>query len=230
MKLCVRWLISLMFILVSGCAQYRKIVVPEVADIGAEIKTKNKYRLIKPDELRSVFERVQPGVFSSDGIPFILQEGEYRIIDEPGAAFLPYCVLCGFTMLTLPIVEWSEKSLAYTIRIGGRDGEKSVFDLRDKSDSNTSLSPLSLLFPYGEPPPISGRRLYSHRHTNCFPDQADHDRNNGEIKRITDSAIAYGVAVRLKEMEDAGKINAAKLVQKNVAPIVRRMSAELTKA
>ena len=214
--------------LFAGCAQYRKVLVPEVPDLGPQVRTRNKYRLIKPDELRMAFEKSQPGVFSPDGIPFLLQDGECRVIDSPGFAFLPYCVVSGFSLLTLPVVDWSEKSMDYTIKIGGRDGERSVFDLRDMTDSHSSLSPLSLLFPYGEPPPINGRRLYSHRHTHCFPDQSDTDRDKDEIKRMTDSALAYGVAVTLKEMEDAGKIDAEKLATKIGTSARRLMPAKVT--
>ena len=213
MRFCVIYSLTLLLLLCAGCAQHRIIAIPKVSHIDGQIKTKYTYRLVKPYELRSIFEETHPEVFSSSSssIPFTLQEGEYEHDDFTatdamgamlnGALFAASC-------FSFPLIDSHEFRVSYNVQVGKKPSNVGDFKLYQAHNGHGSLiGPLGLLFPYGEPSDIAGGRKYWRSYSSIFAGDDEMNHNKKEDQKIIDTALAYGVAVTLKKMEDEGKIN-----------------------
>ena len=220
----VLWFICICTIFV-GCAQHRRWASPAVTDMGERIVTRNKYRGVKfipraatqKDVLYKTFatketlvataEEYYPGVFASDGIPIVVVEDSLCDVvnHTQWTIFMPF--LC--SAMTLPYVIELDAHSRYAIEIG----EDVVdFDVRFKDDGVvTVLSPIGFLFPYDEHPSFAKTEFaWTDMQTAFTEEKAIRSGNS----RVDSRAIVHGIAVKLKELEDSGKINATKLKER----------------
>ena len=250
MKKCVQIAMSsaLAVLFAGGCCSERYCAVPLVDDVGGKVATKYRYNLsciyfgetmdrgmIKHD--CSFLPRCQPRVFSSSGIPFVLRMELGRLSMEGGWSIL-------FPMLSLGILpEFSRETNTYKCLVELADGNEvnSPFEYMSVRDSARSLLPTAFLF-YNDEAKVEGRRV--------FCDKTQHLSDRNEVGRdyplsfeaaldsrsnwmgtlelrmnsIGRQAFAYAIAVKLKELEDSGRIDAI-LAKKSSAPaydVVRR--------
>ena len=194
----------------SGCMMVRYTAIPKVDGNSVLLNMKYRYRIvgykvgtssIKFDMVKQTMERDYPGVFADDGIPFVLSES--KINSEK--SYLWTCFLFGFSAFTLPGIEEDKEDYRYEVQVG--DVSCAEYGIRyEKGSSITLFSPLGALFWHGEPDMGGYKGFYG----SFFNEKVDSD-NKYEINR---RAIAYGVAVKLRELEIAGKIDPEKIKRK----------------
>lgn len=212
--------IWIVFLLVcAGCVHSRSVSFVGVNDLGAQITTRNRYFIVgtsydytkwlttgsAAEWKYKKLQKFQPNVFSDDGIPvvFSIRKGHadknWKFPDCIGEDLL--CFIYEFpTCFTLPYnFEEKEKRQTYALKVLDSPNVQIGFEIYCKNNSVVSpMTPLALLF-YNEDV-ISGGM-------NTFKKFENHTRAIG--KRACDSeteAEAYGLAVRLKELEDSGQI------------------------
>ena len=196
--------------LAMGCSHARIAAVSNARDQGEEIRTKYHYRIFwdgawKNDEAwrRAVmcnvhlYESYQPNVFSADGIPIALAFSDGLKEDED------YNTLNGllslFTFYVIPLFTDAHSHRNCEVTIGGRH-VASVKVCFKKDCVESLLFPLPLLFYNGDGDTcISGGRKFTLRGSD-----SSLRHSFGEV---IGKAMAYGIASRLKEAEDVGKIN-----------------------
>ena len=205
-------------ILSVGCINHRYAYTPLVRDYGPQIVTKHKYNVKLLMKLRSFSgaERLddydimtkavksQPGVFSQSGLPI-----EVRGNRLPSKTEMPYQGLlivpalasfCSFSMLPLPISK--EPYYDYEIRF---DESSEVVSLKTRGHEHgvVSWSPLALLCPISDFSPKANERSFTWSEYGVASNEAY--RKQAEL---SDEALIYGTAVRLKELEDSGAVDA----------------------
>ena len=230
MRFCVIYSLKLLLLLYAGCAQHRKITIPEVSHIDGQIKTKYTYRLVKPYELRAIFEETHPEVFSStsSSIPFTLQEGEYcnQQLKNGWYNFLSSVLFFG-SGFVFPQDLSTEHWVNYIVKLSDQQSVGDNFNLYNSHDMHHSLiGPLGLACPYGEPAQSVKSQIFWRSYSVCFAGEDEHAKNRKEDQKIIDTALAYGVAATLKKMEDEGKINLGMLPKTKP---VRRFTPSLVK-
>lgn len=223
MKRCAMLMARLgVLVALSGCGHFRFSAVPEVPPKGDEIETRNRYRLadlnylIRSGELReadmeavkrmqTVFVQTQNSVFAEDGVCLkLVFRGEVSSdTSYQWSVFVPFMCSLAF----LPAWMRIDKTYEYEVRIAGvelnpEDGRLRVST--EKSYSRSNFTPLSLLFHYGRP---NTSKKYYYRTGTYHLDEMKYV--SAEDRELQDKAVAYGVAVRLKELEDRGIIQPA---------------------
>ena len=194
----------------------RYTAIPKVDGGNVPLNMKYRYRMVGYkvgtnwqtfDQVKQTMEREYPGVFADDGIPFVLSE-------SPKSSEQNYVwtgLIGFFSAFTLPMVMEDKEDYAYEVIIG--DVPLAEYDMRyEKGSSVTLFSPLGALFWHGKPDMGEYKGFYG----SFFNEKVDAD-NKYAINR---SAIAYGAAVKLKELELSGKIDPEKLKRKP-SPIVQ---------
>ena len=219
-------------IAVAGCTSYKVAVTVDVPNSGEHIVTKNRYRLegfidsrsrgavtsegevrrmtVAANKRRYLFERYQPEVFSETGIPIVIA-GESTSLNwqdyshgksVSGGYLLCYLVTCGI----LPCITSYEDDIYG--RLETVDGVRMNADVYMRIDRDDALtcpwSPFGLCYLIGNEGSgeYDGNRLFVKRGV-----------SNGSINDLTEpindlmvEALAYGIAVRLKELESRGLI------------------------
>ena len=199
-----------------GCVNRRGVITPLVPDMGPHIETRNKYRIsevafrfkdgkVRTDnsaELINFYQTIlknQPGVFSEHGMPFRLTVNTSSTKHEQkgGWTFLMFIATVGI----LPI--YSEYDVHIDLEISVQGDTVAPVCLHHKGASATTLfSPIAKLVAIDEYKADAG-----HRGFNKCTDKGE--------------ALAYGLAVRLKELEEAGKISVGRIQAYNtVTPSV----------
>ena len=228
-------LISLAVLLV-GCAQSRHWASPEVADMDAEmIVTRNKYRVrsfyaaeglphllsyVSKQGIQSSLELHYPGVFASDGIPIDVSEGVSSDWENKTVMtiFLPFLV----SGTTLPYVIDEQWWRTYTIEVGD-----SEFDFKTQFKGNgvvTLLSPIGLFFPYEKNPGIKKTEFTRINVETPFVKDLEKTLKS-ENTKVESRAVAHGIAVKLKELEDSGMIAIQhRLGDESIMPIASKSS------
>lgn len=191
----------------AGCMMVRYTAIPKVDGNSVLLNMKYRYRIVgykvgtnwvKFDMVKQTMEREYPAVFADDGIPFVLSES--KINSEK--SYLWTCFLFGFSAFTLPGIEENKEDYRYEVQVG--DVSCAEYGIRyEKGSSITLFSPLGALFWHGEPDMGGYKGFYG----SFFNEKVDAD-NKFEINR---KAIAYGAAVKLRELEIAGKIDPERL-------------------
>lgn len=211
---------EIMGFLFSGCMQYNVAYTPLVSDCGPQITTRNKYRIadyimrLELDEIRYAevgpnwleqmnvaFASSQPGVFSSAGVPVQITQNhaQFEKLDSWGkfTIFVPFLVSC----FTLPFVTGDECCFPIEISVYGGAQINQVKLHCKSTTAMTGYTPIALMLPmddgYETKP---GYRTFHKHGRSVLDDRTQHIQNQ---------ALAYGIAVRLKEMEDAGLIDSA---------------------
>ncbi len=144
--------------------------------------------------MRKALESNQPRVFSANGIPIGIQIVESKNFRSSGAwsILFPYLVSLG----TLPAFFHNEHDVAYAVYpLRAMDSSRSRFAMQVASDESfTFYSPFALLCFNGPP---DGKGYRSFYYTAAYGGESD-------SLVATYAGIAYGAAVTLKEMENAG--------------------------
>lgn len=199
--------------LFSGCQQYNVAYTPLVPDSGAQIVTRNKYRIadctvifengerldhaeIAPGWVESIVS-FQSGVFAPEGVPVnvTFNHAQTETLDSWGkfTMFIP-CLISAFT---LPAVFGDEYRRLYEVSVNGGSKTESVKICEERTIALTMYSPIAWLIPMSDK--YESRPGY----------RTFHEHGRGSYHHIEYQALAYGLAVRLKEMEDAGLIDSA---------------------
>ena len=188
--------ILLVVLAVLGCQHERTTSVSNVADAGEIVETQNRYA-----GCGYKWHLFQPKVFAYDGIPVDVKVSEVRNEKGPwgwtGA-------LSGITLFIFPWIETSHTHKTYTLSFVDKNIPDSVVETCTKRGKACTQiwSPLSLLFFNWEPELcFDNARTCSH---------VSYAFNSGAYEHfeVEDRAAAYGIACKLKEIEDAGCINA----------------------
>lgn len=218
-------------LLVAGCWHVRNYAVSDTKDYGMQLKTRYRYHVVASLKAFSdQFEREMPSVFARDGIPITLHTSQEVL---PGKSwsyldgddfvlfdFLYFCCQMGTCWTILPLhMKGNEQTRAYSIEILELDAPKEQINVCECNDKIAGcLIPIvPFLCYHGNPAPekfAQGHGFETHEYK--LGDSADAASN---FKR----ALAYGVASKLKEMEDAGTIN--EQTARNAASVRSRLDA-----
>ena len=199
-------------ILFSGCQQYNVAYTPLVPDSGAQITTRNKYRIVDwsfnfkneglvsggptlTEEMAASFASFQPGVFSSAGVPIsvVRNNAQHEQLDSwGGITFLFPFLVSG---MTLPAIAGGEGIALFEIKNNGSMQNASVKIHGKHTIAMTCYSPIALIIPMSDEYETKpGYRTF-------------HEHGRGDSCHVEYQAMAYALAVKLKEMEDAGMSN-----------------------
>lgn len=189
--------ILLIVLAVLGCQHERTTSAANVKDVGAIVETRNRYA---PPICGYNWRLFQPKVFAYDGIPITVKESEGRKEKGPwgwtGA-------LAGITLFVFPWIETTHTHKTYTLSFVDKDIPDSVVDTCTKQGKAFTQiwSPFSLMFFNCEPELcFDNARTCSHVSYVGMSEAHEHIA-------VEDRAAAYGIACKLKELEDAGYIN-----------------------
>lgn len=210
----------------TGCVFTRYTAIPQVDNKGASLSTKNRYRLetykwhkgdsmvSKEDhiycasKLRKTMESTFPNVFSSDGIPFTIVEGENTYSQgNIGTSLLNALVFFG-SCTVVPRILHDYYDIQFSLEMTDDEDVYGTVNVRYVNDIAASLAPIPM-FCYTDAPDVaSSKHCYYERKygRNSGPDV---DWIKGTISLGTDvaqKALAYAVAVRLMELEKTGKL------------------------
>ena len=207
-------------VVVAGCIHQRTTVMVTVDDLGPQIVTKNKYSLVYsdgrpswdnfPDVTLDSLIAAQPQVFSSNGIPFTVKR-EWELSPKGGSAPFIIPVLVPFIIPGCKEGVLTAES-RYTIDVIDCPAAHATFQKKERSDSCFAiLSPLPMLF-YStagsfDAEPKTNCKFTRHSYALGFTLDTESVKKNFSESQ---SAIAYGIAVVLKQMEESGKISPAK--------------------
>ena len=132
-----------------------------------------------------------PGVFSDNGIPFNLHEGSMENFNSRhGWTFLfPYLLSMG----TLPLMQRNQWDRVYRIEFPEGNGSSQSFTSVAGTDlAFTCWTPIALFLYNGKPRTLNHKNYYTH--------------DKSKFSEVVQNAIAYGIAVRLREMEMSGQV------------------------
>lgn len=223
----VNLLMPLVLICAAGCAHVHTTAAVDVKDMGERIQTKYKYKIgykfgdrykmggdfflknrLSPDrwmideQLMKDFTKWQPDVFDVDGIPITFLE-EQVVKDGPGERKVGLSgLLFLFSCTIIPMVETAHFHETWPFHINGEKatGNRTSLEACVCADGAFGWTPLRwLLCWWDRGTCYTGKRKFD-----------SHVMNSGNFpfvdKEVKKRAMAYGLAVRLKELEDNGQI------------------------
>ena len=213
-----------LLMLCTGCSFTRYTAIPQVNDRGETISTRFKYRLEEyrlpkgmqidnaqrvklTGELRKTMVEMFPGVFSDDGLPFIVTRGDSKFSQGSfGVSFLNALVFFG-SAFTIPRVLHNYRDTSFSFDLCEDDAIYEKADVKYIEDIAVSLSPIAM-FCYTDRPDVpSDRRFWYVRE--YAGGTASLDWPGCDPRIVVEpnrKALAYAVAVKLKELEDSGRI------------------------
>lgn len=216
--------------LLPGCVHQRSSMLVAVEDLGPLIETKHRYALVAggevsweaQDQLAQInrnLQKAQPNVFAPDGIPFV-RSGNFwgRVPRHDDTTW----TIVFIPTLVLPVMSsGAESGSTCTIDVLDNPDAHASFTAKARRDTAFALlSPLPMLCYPGtagfEDEPESCRTYSSHAVSLMggspvveYGDTID-DFGSGLKVWGFNSVDAYGIAVLLKRMEDAGQIDASR--------------------
>lgn len=236
-------LVILLCVSVVGCASIRYATMVDVPDIGVRIATKYRYYCVGmaqedfhrwldegKEDAENAFlpgktldamnqlglSKFQPNVFSQNGIPILVAR---RLISDErwghsDAAKLGWFVFYMCTAGLLPFnAHGSEEEMQIQVAIAYDESiEKQILIKERRDEIDSMFTPLAFLFYHGKPTFSGHEKSKVFSKTVC--------RVGAGPCYTGDEALAYGLAVKLKELEDAGKITDATM--QNAAAFHRR--------
>lgn len=233
--------LAVLGVLVGGCLHVRTAARVDVPGPHRSITTQNRYSVI----WRSGGQNVnctkllglhQPNVFAEDGIPVEVtvsdaQSSTYGL-SEGAKGLQLLCYICSLGIS--PFFVGSETDESVTVGIHPAvTRETRRLSVSTRRDAALSLLPIAFcLYPSQTPyPPTTASCVYC-EHTYDFV-EAGYVIWNADNGAWTYEAKAYGLACRLKEMEEAGEIAKAKVDQyrmdRRKTDIVKRRTVEKVK-
>lgn len=196
--------------LVMGCSHARMVAACNARDQGEEIRTKYRYCVFWDGAWKNdnawgratlcnmhLYESYQPDVFSDDGIPITLAYGEGLKEGNELNQWNAFLSACTFWVIPMFTDAHSHHNCQVTV-CGRHVGSVDVCFKKDCCESLFFLFPL--LF-------------YNGDGDTCHPGSRKftlHGSNSNWLLSFGETvgrAMAYGIASRLKEAEDAGRIN-----------------------
>ena len=193
----------------SSCAHVHTSVAVNVNDMGERVRTKYKYRVnsVCMGLLHfetSDFAKWQPDVFDANGVlvTFLEKQVVERCVEERRACGWPVMLpmLAAMSCCIVPMVETSHAHKTWPFCINGERGDIVSFEACVHADSAFGCAPLLwLLCWWNTDTCYSGKRTFDSH----VMDAASSAFIDDEVQKC---AMAYGLAVRLKELEDRGQI------------------------
>lgn len=211
----IEWLKFAIIIAVAcmtGCMHTHSVVVVD-ADGGHElIKTKYRYSGLP------CFEIWQPEVFGPDGIEIERGESVATLKEEGGGWTF---VLSALTCWTFPVIETAHEHETESFRVAGTNGFDVMFCKCGSVVASIANTPLPLLFHNwrGDKCFGNGRTFSCHKYGEAMGTYIDYN--------LQQRAEAYALAVRLKELEDAGKIDDELVAKAMFAQLVTKVGGML---
>ena len=223
----VNLLMPLVLICAAGCAHVHTTAAVDVKDMGERIQTKYKYKIgnklgnyemyalvlkdkslaksvadrwMIDEQLMKDFAKWQPDVFDVDGIPITFLK-EQVVKNGPGERKVGLSgLLFLFSFTIIPMVETSHAHETWPFCINGESGKRISLEACVYADGAFGWTPLRwLLCWWDRDTCYSGKRKFD-----------SHVMNSGNFpfvdEEVQKRAMAYGLAVRLKELEDNGQI------------------------
>ncbi len=226
---------AFLIVYLTGCTHKHAVMSVNVKDMGERIRTKYKYKIgywhnsdgifkldkdnwIVDDELMKSLAKWQPDVFDNRGMPVtsemtpIQRSYKFMFYGSSGAVFRPsdnrkvygYPVLPFLSVLscfTIPQVESSHLHEKWSFQVNDDGGRKVSVETCANVDSAFAFLPFPwLLCWWNADTCYSGRRTFDRHEISGF--------NSGSAyTEATMRAMAYGLAVRLKELEDNAQID-----------------------
>ncbi len=200
-----RLLVVSMCIAACGCHYARVTVSSNVNDFGEHIRTKYRYQVIPQDRNHGLlvlgyqFAHLQPDVFdNADGIPITLTVHDPHRKDVTGG-WTAICSVCTFSQFPYFVSKHSHRRI--DLAIGLSNAATATVETCSSFCEAVAMNPVPLLF------------SFSDSRTSCFGgarEFSEEDSSDGGIYatiEMDNRAIAYGIAVKLKELEDAGMID-----------------------
>ena len=182
----------------AGCCHRRIVAAADARDYGDAIRTKYRYRLVCGEKdawaaKRETLQLYQPDVFHDSGIPVTLAIRD-TMSDDVGDWTVMFPIL---SYGILPFMTTTHLHRRCTLTVAGR--RVTSFEVCARKGTAGAIHPLPLL-------------LFSWGDSSCFPSAklfATHtcDLNmSAPFMDLDEMALAYGIAARLKEAEDSGRI------------------------
>ena len=222
---------AFLIVYLTGCTHEHAVMSVNVKDTGERIRTKYKYKIgywfnsdsvfkldndrwMVDDELMKDLAKWQPDVFDEGGMPVTSEMTPFQrstrhssgnfLHPSDGRKVYGYPVLPFLSVLscfTIPVVNSSHFHEKWPFQVNGDDGQKVSVETCANVDSAFAFLPFPwLLCWWNTDTCYSGRRTFDSHEISGF--------NSGSAySEATMRAMAYGLAVRLKELEDSGKIN-----------------------
>lgn len=221
-----------------GCQSARVSMMVSVEDLGPQIATKNKYKLARiiyeriernkivdinenklteeeriwVEKYNNILKSAQPQTFGDDGMPFVLQLNTAMLPQLRGywtgififTLILPVCT----------IAETKEPSI-YTIDVIDNQKAHETFTIYRRHDNATTLlpSPFPMLCQLGDASfskrPVNSR-IFTHHSIKFGDDSIMEYGEKIDLSISVNNVVAYGIAVRLKQLEDKGLIDASR--------------------
>ena len=226
--------IACICLVLAGCTSGRlTVTASSVPDVGERVRTKNRYRIsavhdeveealatpegrlrhrmIKANWLTTSLAKFQPDVFAAEGIPIVVKGGaEGCAFSEQTSPLGVMVFLCSAGILPA----WKSRDLSRSYGIETIDGKR--VDQRMVVDLNYLT--VNTIFPFfrwiwlatqaADEDVLDGHRAF----VTCFQDGDEfvgrlwgyHLR--AYVDGYAQRALAYSIAVRLKQMEEGGNI------------------------
>ena len=231
---------TLALALAGGCVSARNSAVPMVPDVGVDVVTRHRYRVTrvydgetsKASGIRTAFlSRLQPRIFSSGGIPVVLRIASPRM--DASSSWTTLFAMCSIGVF--PMLMQVSYTFSCSVELPDENGS-APFELLSRQDDADTWLPTAYLF-YNGTPDFDGHRVFCEHTTICgnksyFHIPYEFDQQTAEmtgLDNMLQRALAYGIAVKLKELEDSGKVDAMlrkQAEQRSAAPAHRVVKLE----
>ena len=191
-------LVVAMCITVCGCHYAHVTVSANVNDVGDHIRTRYRYHVIQQDRNHGILEyqfaHSQPDVFDdAEGIPITISVHDPQQKDVTGGDWTAICTVCTFGQFPHFCFKHSHRRI--DLAIGLSNAATATVETCSSFCEAHAMNPVPLLF------------SFSDSRTSCFGGAREFskaDSSDGGIYASMEmdcKAAAYGVAVKLKELE-----------------------------
>ena len=201
-----------------GCVQYRAKCTPmvESAD-AAQVHAVHRYRIesiharqntnweylpspIQVGKLRQVAQKMYPHMFADDGVPVRLHGNVNLSVNEHAARLV---LMLG--MGIIPAYISGDGVWNFEIEIGESSLTRATMQGRDRWAKTVAFLPHSWIVPMSESENLTSLRSFE-VHEKTVGDVTVASKKTEELRY---EAVAHGLAIKLKELENSGKAAAA---------------------
>lgn len=204
-------------LLANGCFSVRNSAVPMVDDIGTDVFTKYRYRLTcvyNGDNSEMLWfgdacmARYYPRVFATDGLPIALRI-RFKTFTTPNtwAILLSLC-----SLEVIPAVQKRDSTFSCSVGLVDATDCNVTFDLVSRFESAFSFGVPTAFLLYNEEPTDAGHRVFFKTERSICKGSSFMPSFDPEELMERDvqfqQGLAYAIAVKLKELEDSGRVDA----------------------
>ena len=190
---------------VIGCTHVHSVVTVDANGGDERIRTKFRYRVMKKvlgstvDALFENFEKWQPDVFDKAGMPVVIED---RIETSRTKSWYWTWAFSAMSLWTLPVIEVIHLHETCPFTIVYADDLNTSVRMCGHAVSAFANNPVPLLVScWGATVCVPAGKTFSEHSYQGIMQNANVDV---DLKK---RALAYALAVRLKELEDSGRIN-----------------------